>query len=86
MLMHKIIIMMHAHPIRPHKVAILIRAITFYFGGITHSLSIYTASHQLHSIYAFVVSVPIEDFILAQPPYIYISKVKLSMISISSKG
>ena len=67
MLMHKITIMMHARPIRPHKVAILIRAIMFYFGGITRTLSIYIASHQLYSIYAFVVSVPVEDFILAQP-------------------
>ena len=67
MLMHKIIIMMHARPIRPHKVAILIRAITFYFGGITRTLSIYIASRQLHSIYTFVISVPIEDFISAQP-------------------
>jgi len=67
MLMHKITIMMHARPIRPHKVAILIRAIMFYFSGITRTLSIYIARRQLHSIYAFVVSVPTEDFILVQP-------------------
>ena len=67
MLMHKITIMMHARPICPHKVAILIRAITFYFGGITRTLSVYIASRQLHSIYTFVISVPTEDFISAQP-------------------
>jgi hypothetical protein len=36
-------------------------AITFYVGGIT-PLSRYIASRQLHSTYAFVVSVPAEKF------------------------
>jgi hypothetical protein len=69
MLMHKITIMMHARPIRPHKITILVRAIMFYFGGITRTLSIYIASRQLHSIYTFMVSVPTEEFISAQPKH-----------------
>jgi hypothetical protein len=44
-------------------------AITFYVGGITRTLSIYIASRQLHTTYAFVVSVPAENFIAAQDPH-----------------
>ena len=36
--------------------------ITFYVGGITRTLSRYIASRRLRSIYAFVVSVPAEEF------------------------
>ena len=69
MLMHKITIMMYARPIRPHKIAFLIRAITFYFCGMSRTLSIYIASRQLHSIYVFVVSVPAEKFNHSPPQH-----------------
>ena len=59
-------IMMHAHPIRHHKIASLrwqSRSISVAY----HVLSRYIASRQLHSIYLFVVSVPAKRFISAQP-------------------
>jgi hypothetical protein len=64
---------MHAHPICPHKIASL-RWQSRSISVAKHVLSRYIASRQLHSIYAFVVSVPVEEFILAQPNMIYEQK------------
>ena len=58
--------MMHARPIRPHQIASL-RWQSRSMSVAKHVLSRYIASRQLHSIYAFVVSVPAEDSTLAQP-------------------
>jgi ATP-dependent protease ClpP protease subunit len=58
---------MYAHPICPHKIASL-RCQSRSILVAKHVLSQYIASHQLHSIYAFMVSVPAEDSI----SYIYI--------------
>ena len=49
-------------------------AIMFYVGGITRTLSIYIASRQLHSSYAFVVSVPAEGFHFSPTPQLYICR------------
>ena len=57
---------MHARPIRPHKIASL-RWQSCSILVAKHVVSQHIASHQLHSIYAFMVSVPTEDSILAQP-------------------
>ena len=58
--------MMHARPIRPHQIASL-RWQSRSMSVAKHVLSRYIASRQLHSIYAFVVSVPADKFIAAHP-------------------
>jgi hypothetical protein len=61
--MHKAIIMkMHASSYSSSPDCQPKVAITFYVGGITRTLSRYIASRQLHSTYAFMVSVPAEKF------------------------
>ena len=62
--------MMHARPIRPHRID---SRQSRSMSVAKHVLSRYIASRQLHSIYTFVVSVPAEDFISAQPHnYMYV--------------
>ena len=71
MLMHKTTSMMHARPIRPHKIAILKMAITFLISVAYHVLFLYIARRRLHSIYAFVVRVPAENSHFSPTPHIY---------------
>ena len=58
--------MMHARPTRPHEIASL-RWQSRSMLVAKHVLSRYIASRQLHSIYAFVVSIPAGKFITAHP-------------------
>jgi hypothetical protein len=63
--MHKATIrMMHASSYSSSQDCQPKVVIMFYVSGITHILSIYIASRQLHSTYAFVVSVLAENFSL----------------------